>query len=178
MIRTPGKVHSGYFGHPGRQRCGVFYPGITISSPRTVPYFFSWMQCQFVRCVHERCVHERCVHERKFLNDASLAWCIPWIMRPLDDASLGRWVPVLYIPYKVRSGRERTGPVGIVEGGHHRVGRVLSFFSSRRNWDSPNLPTAGECSPHPLVRGGGHTRLRERGWGSPNSDDGTYCTLW
>jgi hypothetical protein len=27
---------------------------------------------------------------------------------------------------------------------------------------------------HPLVRRGGHTRLWERGWGSPNSDKGTY----
>ncbi len=26
----------------------------------------------------------------------------------------------------------------------HRVGRVLSFFSSRRNWDSPNPSLAGE----------------------------------
>ncbi len=30
----------------------------------------------------------------------------------------------------------------------HRVGRVLSFFSSRRNWDSPTPPS------HPLVRRG------------------------
>ncbi len=47
----------------------------------------------------------------------------------------------------------------------HRVGRVLSFFFSRRNWDSL-------------------ARLRERGWG-PNSDRGHtlwysiyMCTLW
>jgi hypothetical protein len=33
---------------------------------------------------------------------------------------------------------------------HHSVGRVLSFFSSRRNWDSPN------------PSGSGHTRWRER----------------
>ncbi len=39
---------------------------------------------------------------------------------------------------------------------------------------------AGECAlppPHPLVRGGGHTRLRERGWVSPNSDEGTYTVV-
>ncbi len=35
----------------------------------------------------------------------------------------------------------------------HGVGRVLSFFSSRRNWDSPNPSPAGECSPLPLVPG-------------------------
>ncbi len=59
----------------------------------------------------------------------------------------------------------------------HRVDRLLSFFSSRRNWDSPTLLAAGEYAPHPLVRGGGHTRLRERGLGSPNSDEGTYTVV-
>jgi hypothetical protein len=41
---------------------------------------------------------------------------------------------------------------------NHRVDRVLSSFSSRRNWDSPTPSLA--CG-----RGG---------WGSPNSDEGTY----
>ncbi len=31
----------------------------------------------------------------------------------------------------------------------HRVGGVLSFFSSRRNWDSSNPSPAGECAPSP-----------------------------
>ncbi len=31
----------------------------------------------------------------------------------------------------------------------HRVGRVLSFFSSFRNWDSPNPSPAGECTLPP-----------------------------
>jgi hypothetical protein len=59
----------------------------------------------------------------------------------------------------------------------HRVGRVLSFFSSRRNWDSPTpLSRQASVPPHPMVRGGGgHTR--ERGWGSPNSDEGTYTVV-
>ncbi len=57
----------------------------------------------------------------------------------------------------------------------HRVDRVLSFFSSRRNWNSPS-PLAN-VPPRPFVRGEGHTRLRERGWGSPNSDDGTYTVV-
>jgi hypothetical protein len=55
----------------------------------------------------------------------------------------------------------------------HKVGRVVSFFSSRRNWDSPNPSPAGECPP-PGPRGERHTRLRERGWESPKSDEGTY----
>ncbi len=57
----------------------------------------------------------------------------------------------------------------------HRVGRVLSFFSSRWNWDSPT--PSFTPPPTPLVLGGGHTRLRERGWVSPNSDEGTYTVV-
>ncbi len=44
----------------------------------------------------------------------------------------------------------------------HRVGRVLSFFSSRWYWDSPNPSPAGECAPPPLVPGGvAHSLARE-----------------
>jgi hypothetical protein len=52
-----------------------------------------------------------------------------------------------------------------IKGTKHRVGRVLSFFSSRRNWDSPNPSPEGECAPLPPVLGGGHTRQGERGYG-------------
>ncbi len=56
-----------------------------------------------------------------------------------------------------------------------RQSAKLSCFSSRRIWDSPNPSPAGEYAPPPLVyRGKGHTRWRERGWESPNSDEGTY----
>ncbi len=61
--------------------------------------------------------------------------------------------------------------------GKHRVGRVLSFFSSRRNWDSLNPSPAGECAPLPRFWGEGHTRWRERGWESPNSAEGTYTLV-
>jgi hypothetical protein len=44
-----------------------------------------------------------------------------------------------------------------------RVGRVLSFFSSRRNWDSPNPSPAGECAPP--ASGGSGTLAGERGGG-------------
>jgi hypothetical protein len=50
-------------------------------------------------------------------------------------------------------------------------------FSSRWNWDSPTPLAAGECAPHPLVRGGGHTCVRLKGWGSPNSNEGTYTVV-
>ncbi len=44
----------------------------------------------------------------------------------------------------------------------HRVGRVLGFFSSRRNWDSPSPSPAGECAPPPpVLRGGAHSLARE-----------------
>jgi hypothetical protein len=60
----------------------------------------------------------------------------------------------------------------------HRVGRVLSFLSSRRNCDSPTPLAAGECARHPLVGGGGkHTRFWERDWGSPNSDAWTHTVV-
>ncbi len=36
---------------------------------------------------------------------------------------------------------------------YHSVSRVLSFFSSSRDWDSPNPSPAGECAPHPLLPG-------------------------
>jgi hypothetical protein len=49
------------------------------------------------------------------------------------------------------------------EDGSHTVGRVLSFFSSRRNWDSPNLSPAGECAaPPPPGSGGRGTLAGER----------------
>ncbi len=66
----------------------------------------------------------------------------------------------------------------------HRVGRVLSFFSSRRNWDSPNPSPASECAPPPLGLGQGAHSLAREGWERANSDDGTYTvvlfirTLW
>ncbi len=49
--------------------------------------------------------------------------------------------------------------------------RVPQCMSPRRNWDSPTPSLASECPPTPNQRGGTHTRLRARGWGSPNSDD-------
>jgi hypothetical protein len=56
------------------------------------------------------------------------------------------------------------------------------LFDRRRNWESVTTPPPPQVSVHPppLVQEGGgvHTRLRERGWGSPNSDEGTYSTLW
>jgi hypothetical protein len=56
-------------------------------------------------------------------------------------------------------------------------------MSPRRNWDSPTHSLASECAPPPGNKGGGHTRLRVRGWGSPNSNEwskrlSTLPTLW
>ncbi len=48
----------------------------------------------------------------------------------------------------------------------HLQDRVLGFFSCRLNWNPPIPSPAGVCvPPPPLVPVGGHTRLRERGWG-------------
>ncbi len=55
----------------------------------------------------------------------------------------------------------------------HRGDRVLSFSSSRPNWDSPTpctpLTRRRACPPFLFSEGGIHTRLRERGWGGSNS---------
>ncbi len=60
---------------------------------------------------------------------------------------------------------------------NHRVDRVLSFLSSRPNWEYPTPSQAGECvPPPPFGSGGKHTRLRERGWGVPIPTRGQ--TLW
>jgi hypothetical protein len=48
------------------------------------------------------------------------------------------------------------------------------FFSSRPNWDPP--PPHPEASVSPLRFRGGHTRLRESGWGVPIRTRGQ--TLW
>jgi hypothetical protein len=44
---------------------------------------------------------------------------------------------------------------------YHRVGRVLGFFSSRRNWDSPTPLAAGGCGP-PLFGPGGRANSLAR----------------
>jgi hypothetical protein len=67
----------------------------------------------------------------------------------------------------------------------HREDRVLSFFSSRPNWDFPTPLTRLQASvcPPPFGSGGGGTLACGRGgWGSPNSEEGTatmllYCRL-
>ncbi len=57
-----------------------------------------------------------------------------------------------------------------VHGLKHKVGRVLSLFSSRRAWDSPNPLPAGECAPPfgtggrgTLAGGGGRVPIPTRG---------------
>jgi hypothetical protein len=53
---------------------------------------------------------------------------------------------------------------------HTQSRQSAKLFSSRRNWDSPN--------PSPFGSGGErHTRWRERGWESPNSDEETYTVV-
>jgi hypothetical protein len=61
----------------------------------------------------------------------------------------------------------------------HRVDTVLSFSSSRWNWDTPTPSPADECAP-PLVPGGGAHSLVGGGGGGmegPISDAGTYTVV-
>ncbi len=66
-------------------------------------------------------------------------------------------------------------PPARLERFSHRVGRVLSFSSSRPNWDSPNPSPAGKCAPLPPRSGGRGTLTGERGWESPNSRGDIHC---
>ncbi len=104
---------------------------------------------------------------------ASRRWIKPQFLRLKPDLGLPpsmrlilhcilqyRWVNVMYSMLQ-----------------RHKVGRELSFFSSRPNWDSPNPSPAFECAPHLWFWGEGHTGWRERGWESPNSDEGTYTVV-
>jgi hypothetical protein len=59
----------------------------------------------------------------------------------------------------------------------HRVGRVLSVSPVIGIGTPPPLLPQASVPPHPLVWGGGHTRLRLKRWGSPNSNEGTYTVV-
>ncbi len=58
---------------------------------------------------------------------------------------------------------------------HSRQSARLVLQSSELGPPPPH-PLAS-VSPPPLVPGEGHTRLRERGWESPNYDEGTYTVV-
>jgi len=55
--------------------------------------------------------------------------------------------------------------------------KSTTVYAPRRNWDSPQPPNCRlVCPLPPCFWGEGNTRWRERGWESPNSDEGH--TLW
>jgi hypothetical protein len=55
----------------------------------------------------------------------------------------------------------------------HREGRVLSFFSSRRNWDSPSPHTQASVPPPlPFGSGGGAHSLAREGVGVSHAQRG------
>ena len=54
---------------------------------------------------------------------------------------------------------------------------MLSLFSSRWNWDSPNPSPAGECAPPFGSRGGAYS-LARGGMGGPDSNEGTLCSVY
>ncbi len=59
----------------------------------------------------------------------------------------------------------------------HRLDRVLGFFSSRQNWDTPHPPHPQASVSLPLVPGGRAHSITRDGGGGPNSDEGTG-TVW
>ncbi len=63
----------------------------------------------------------------------------------------------------------------------HRVGRVLSFFSSRQNWVSPNPSPASKCAPLPFGPGGEGTLACGRGVGGvliPTRGHTLWCSTY
>jgi hypothetical protein len=64
-------------------------------------------------------------------------------------------------------------------GGGHRVGRVQSLFSSRRNWDSPT-PSCRRWVCPPLWSGGGTLACERRVGGVPIPTRGhtLWCSLY
>ncbi len=97
--------------------------------------------------------------------------------------------PVSYCDLDLQLYNNKVGEivVDVTDRQGHRVDRVLSFFSSRRNWDSPTPSPAGECVP-PFGYGGKGTLARGRGGGGvPIPRRGhtlcysrylLVCTLW
>ncbi len=59
----------------------------------------------------------------------------------------------------------------------HRVGRGLSFFSSRRNWDSQPLTRGRVCPPIPPFLGGGAHSLAREGLEESQCRRGTYTVV-
>ncbi len=92
------------------------------------------------------------------------------------------WGPILSVFWAWRPASRTTWVCVLVWGNRRRedystaqstyIYRVPQYMSPRRNWDSPTPYLASACAPPTGTKeGGGHTRLRVRGWGSPNSDD-------
>ncbi len=54
---------------------------------------------------------------------------------------------------------------------------MLSFFSSRRNWDFPTPLAEGECAPSPFGPGWRADSLAGEGLGESQSDEGTYTVV-
>ncbi len=78
-------------------------------------------------------------------------------------------IHLVYMEAGCMASTPRTGP----STKYICTSRVPQCLSPRWNWDSPTPSPASKCAP-PESRGGGgylHTRLRVRGWGSPNTDD-------
>jgi hypothetical protein len=67
--------------------------------------------------------------------------------------------------------------IGIFLCAQSRQSAKLFLKSSELGLPQP-LARRRVCHPPPLwFRGEGHTRWRERGWESPNSDEGTYTVV-
>ncbi len=83
----------------------------------------------------------------------------------------------MYVLYSVHKLTSSEAPPILNNRMHHRVGRVLTAFSQVVGIGSLPTPHPQASVAPPRFWGEGHTRWRERGWESPNSDDGTYTVV-
>ncbi len=99
---------------------------------------------------------------------------VQWWRERLGGWSWGWWAPQLpSSPGSLQSSPMPTDQLKVQQRSQKaHLYRVPQCMPPRRNWDSPKPSLNSDCAPPPGTKGGGgHTRLRVRGWGSPNSDD-------
>ncbi len=97
-------------------------------------------------------------------------------MSPLSIEAVEKPSSFQYMALRVCQLLEAEGWGGKGDGGVVAQSRQSAKrFSSRWNWDSPTPLAAGECAPPPFGPGGRAHSLK--GWGSPNSNEGTYTVV-
>jgi hypothetical protein len=103
IVRYVGIWSSSTCGTCVFSRWGEDIDAMTIDFPYV---FCSWTLGPYERCIPwaMRPLDDASLRRLRTLDDASLGWCIPWTMHPLDDESLGRCILWMMRPRKVGPG--------------------------------------------------------------------------